>query len=138
MININVYSVALAIAPLRTEAAIANIINPNDYRAYYNRGCACGISGDNSCAIRDFTESLKLNPTNAQAYLNRGIAYHQLGHQQAAIADLQKAVKYFAQQEETTTYEKNFLLLKNLQQQLSSLSEIALISKWQLFPISTN
>lgn len=102
-------------------------LNPNDYRAYYNRGCACGISGDNSCAIRDFTESLKLNPTNAQAYLNRGIAYHQLDREQSAIADLQEAVKYFAQQGETKTYEKTFLLLKNLQQQLSSLSEIALI-----------
>ncbi|MEH2409492.1 tetratricopeptide repeat protein [Nostoc sp.] len=113
-------------------------LNHNDYRAYYNRGCACGRSGDNSCAIRDFTESLKRNPINAQAYLNRGIAYHELGHEQAAIADLQKAVKYFAQQKETTTYEKTFLLLKNLHQQLSSLSEIALISKWQLFPISTN
>ncbi|MEH2245257.1 tetratricopeptide repeat protein [Nostoc sp.] len=113
-------------------------LNHNDYRAYYNRGCACGRSGDNFCAIRDFTESLKLNPTNAQAYLNRGIAYHQLDHEQSAIADLKKAVEYFAQQEETTTYEKTLGLLKNLQQQLSSLSEIALISKWQLFPISTN
>ncbi|MBD6619880.1 tetratricopeptide repeat protein [Komarekiella sp. 'clone 1'] len=104
-------------------------LNPNDYRAYYNRGCACGISGNNSCAIRDFTESLKLNSTNAQVYLNRGIAYHQLGHEPAAIADLQKAVEYFAQQGETITYEKAFLLLKNLQQQLSSLSEIALIPR---------
>ncbi|QMS86526.1 tetratricopeptide repeat protein (plasmid) [Nostoc edaphicum CCNP1411] len=104
-------------------------LNPNDYRAYYNRGCACGRSGDNSCAVRDFTESLKLNSTNAQAYLNRGIAYHQLGHEPAAIADLQKAVEYFAQQRETTLYDKAFLLLKNLQQQLSSLSEIALIPR---------
>ncbi|MEH2107622.1 tetratricopeptide repeat protein [Nostoc sp.] len=52
-------------------------LNPNDYRAYYNRGCACGRSGDRSCAVRDFSDSLKRNPTNAQAYLNRGIAYHQ-------------------------------------------------------------
>ncbi|MHC5830552.1 MAG: tetratricopeptide repeat protein, partial [Nostoc sp.] len=37
-------------------------LNPNNYRAYYNRGCACGRSGDRSCAVRDFTESLKLNP----------------------------------------------------------------------------
>ncbi|QSJ14941.1 tetratricopeptide repeat protein [Nostoc sp. UHCC 0702] len=103
-------------------------LNHNDYRAYYNRGCACGRSGDRSCAIRDFSESLKLNPSNAQAYLNRGIAYHQLGHEQAAIADLQKAIELFAQQGETTIYEKTLALLKSLQQRLSSLSEIALLS----------
>ncbi|MEH2148384.1 tetratricopeptide repeat protein [Nostoc sp.] len=51
-------------------------LNPNDYRGYYNRGCACGRSGDRFCAVRDFSDSLKRNPTNAQAYLNRGIAYH--------------------------------------------------------------
>ncbi|MBH8576641.1 tetratricopeptide repeat protein [Nostocaceae cyanobacterium CENA369] len=113
-------------------------LNHNDYRAYYNRGCACGRSGDNSCAIRDFAVALKLNPINAMAYLNRGIAYHQLGHEQAAIADLQKAVAYFAQHRETKIYEKALGFLKNLQQQLSSLSEIALIGEWPLFPISTN
>lgn len=75
-----------------------------------------------NCAVRDFTESLKLNPTNPQAYLNRGIAYHQLGHEQAAIADLQKKVEYFTQQGQTKTTEKALGLLKNLQQQLSSLS----------------
>ncbi|MHC5932723.1 tetratricopeptide repeat protein [Nostoc sp.] len=112
-------------------------LNPNNYRAYYNRGCACGRSGDRSCAVRDFTESLKLNPTNAQAYLNRGIAYHQLGHEQAAIADLQKAVEYFAQQGETKTSDKTFLLLKNLQQQLSFLSEIALVECGGSFEIKT-
>ncbi|WP_414574889.1 tetratricopeptide repeat protein [Anabaena sp. CCY 9402-a] len=102
-------------------------LNPHDYRAYYNRGCACGRSGDDSCAIRDFTASLQLQPHNAQAYLNRGIANHQLGHEQAAIADLQKAVEYFAQEGATTNYEKTLNLLKNLQQQLSSQLEIALI-----------
>ncbi|MBW4672561.1 MAG: tetratricopeptide repeat protein [Desmonostoc geniculatum HA4340-LM1] len=107
----------------------AIVINPNDYRAYYNRGCACARSGDRSSAVRDFTESLELNPINAQAYLNRGIAYHQLGHEQAAIADLQKALEYFAQQGETIIYKKTFGLLKNLQQQLSFLSEIALLKQ---------
>lgn len=104
-------------------------LNPHDYRAYYNRGCACGRSGDNSCAIRDFTASLQLQPDNAQAYLNRGIANHQLGHERTAIKDLQKAVEYFAQEGATTNYEKTLNLLKNLRQQLSSQLEIALINK---------
>jgi tetratricopeptide (TPR) repeat protein len=117
----------LKAAMLDFSKAIA--INPNDYRAYYNRGCACTRSGDRSCAVRDFTESLKLNPTNAQAYLNRGIAYHQLGREPAAIADLRKALEYFAQQGDTTTYELTLALLKNLQRQLSLLSEIALLKQ---------
>lgn len=102
-------------------------LNSNDYRAYYNRGCACGFIGDNFCAIRDFTDSLKLHPTNAQAYLNRGIAYHQLGYEQTAIADLQKAVKYFASIGESVAYDKTLDYLQNLRQQLLTLSEIALI-----------
>jgi hypothetical protein len=53
------------------------------------------------------------------------MAYHQLGREPAAIADLRKALEYFAQQGETTTYELTLILLKSLQQQLSSLSEIA-------------
>ncbi|MBD2611853.1 MAG: tetratricopeptide repeat protein [Nostoc sp. ZfuVER08] len=113
----------LKAAMLDFSKAIA--LSPNDYRAYYNRACACARSGDRSCAVRDFTDSLKLNPTNAQAYLNRGMAYHQLGREPAAIADLRKALEYFAQQGETTTYELTLILLKSLQQQLSSLSEIA-------------
>ncbi len=117
----------LTAAMLDFSKAIA--VNPNDYRAYYNRGCACARSGDRSCAVRDFTESLKFKPTNAQAYLNRGIAYHQLGHEQAAIADLRRALEYFAQQGEITTYELTLGLLKNLQQQLSSISEIALLKE---------
>lgn len=115
----------LKAAMLDFSKAIA--VNPNDYRAYYNRGCACARSGDRSCAVRDFTHSLKLKPTNAQAYLNRGIAYHQLGYEPAAIADLRKALEYFSQQGDTTTYELTLVLLKNLQQQLSSISEIALL-----------
>jgi Flp pilus assembly protein TadD len=102
-------------------------LNPNDYRAYYNRACACGRSGDNRGAIADFTESLKFQPNNAHAYFNRGIAYHRLGHEQAAIVDLEKAAEYFGNQGETVAYNKTLDALNNLRQQLSSFSEIALI-----------
>ncbi|MBD2778864.1 tetratricopeptide repeat protein [Iningainema tapete] len=100
--------------------------NPQDYRGYFNRACVCARNGDNRNAISDFTASLKLHPINAQAYFNRGVAYHRLGYEQAAISDLQKAAQYFASTGETLQHEKTLDLVKNIQQQLPYLTEIAL------------
>ncbi|KYC35931.1 hypothetical protein WA1_48860 [Scytonema hofmannii PCC 7110] len=102
-------------------------IDPNNYRAYYNRGCVCGRSGDNRSAIADFTASLKLHPNNAHAHFNRGVAYHLLGYKQAAITDLQKAADNFAFHKETAAYEKTLDFLENIRRQLPFLSEIALL-----------
>lgn len=109
------------------DFSLAIRLHPKDYRAYFNRGCICGRSGDNRGTIRDFTESLKLHSSNGHAYFNRAIAYHELGHEQAAIADLQKAAEYFTSQGESAEYERTLDLLKNLRQQLPLLLEIALI-----------
>ncbi|MUG94502.1 tetratricopeptide repeat protein [Scytonema sp. UIC 10036] len=111
----------------KRDFSVAIRLNPKDYRVYFNRGCVYGRSGDNLSAIRDFTESLKLHPANAHAYFNRGIAYHQIGYEQAAIADLHYAAQYFASFGEIASYEKTLALIKNLEQQLSSMSEIALL-----------
>lgn len=100
-------------------------LNPKDYRAYFNRGCTCGTHGDNFGAVRDFTFVIRLNPSNGHAYVNRGVAYHHLGYQQAAIADLQKAAQYFGHQGQRLAYKKTLDLMKFMQQQISSQSEIA-------------
>jgi tetratricopeptide (TPR) repeat protein len=101
-------------------------LNANDYRAYFNRGCACGRNGDNFGAVRDFSQVIRLNPSNAQAYVNRGVAQYHLGYHLGAIADLQKASEYYGQQGKRVAYEKTLDLLKNLRQQISSVTEIAL------------
>ena len=98
-------------------------LNPQDYRAYFNRGCTCGKNGDNVGAVRDFSTTVDLNPSNAQAYINRGIAYHNLGYEQAAISDLQIAATYFGQQGQQIAYQKTLNLIKIVQQQIPAIAQ---------------
>ncbi|MBE8987712.1 tetratricopeptide repeat protein [Nostoc sp. LEGE 12450] len=102
-------------------------LNANDYRAYFNRGCACGRNGDDFGAVRDFSQVIRLNPSNAQAYVNRGVARYRLGYHLGAMSDLQKASEYFDNQGKRVAYEKTLDLLNNLRQQISSVTEIALL-----------
>ncbi|MEH2333427.1 tetratricopeptide repeat protein [Nostoc sp.] len=74
---------------------------------------------------RDFSQVIRLNPSNAQAYVNRGVAQYRLGYHLGAIADLQKASEYFENQGKKVAYEKTLDFLKNLRQQISSVTEIA-------------
>jgi tetratricopeptide (TPR) repeat protein len=99
-------------------------LNADDDRAYFNRGCICGRSGDNLGAMQDFSQVIRLNPSNAQAYLNRGVANYNLGYHQRAIADLQTASQYFAKQEKTLAYQRTLNLLETVQQQISLALEV--------------
>ncbi|QLE39644.1 tetratricopeptide repeat protein [Nostoc sp. C052] len=109
------------------DFSLAIRLNANDYRAYFNRACACGRNGDDFGAVRDFSQVIRLNPSNAQAYVNRGVAQYRLGYHLAAIADLQKASEYFENQGKRVAYEKTLDLLKNLRQKISFATEIALL-----------
>ncbi len=100
-------------------------LDANDYRAYFNRGCACGRKGDNFGALRDFSKVIRLNPNNALAYINRGLTRYHLGYYQGAIADLQKASEFFGYQGEQLAYQKALDLLKTMQKQIPSISEFA-------------
>ncbi len=100
-------------------------LNPQDSRAYFNRGCTCGKNGDNLGAIRDFSNTVQINPSNSQAYVNRGIANHRLGYEQAAISDLQTAATQFGQQGQQIAYEKTIDLIKAVQRQISAIAQTA-------------
>ncbi|BAZ11325.1 TPR repeat-containing protein [Calothrix sp. NIES-4071] len=100
-------------------------LNPQSERAYFNRGCTCGKSGDNLGAVNDFNNTVKLNPNYAQAYANRGIAYHNLGYEQAAISDLQTAAAYFGKQGKQLAYQKTLSLIKIVQRQIPTIEETA-------------
>ena len=102
---------------------LAISLNPQSERAYFNRGCTCGKSGDNIGAVKDFSNTVRLNPSNAQAYANRGIAYHNLGYEQAAISDLQTAALYFDKTGEQTAYQKTLGLIKIVQRQIPIIEE---------------
>jgi len=59
----------------------------------YNRGNAHAAKGDQSAAIADYDESIKLEPKNALALNNRGTARSETGDTDAAIADFSAAIK---------------------------------------------
>lgn len=103
---------------------LAISLNPQSERAYFNRGCTCGKSGDNVGAVKDFSNTVRLNPSNAQAYANRGIAYHNLGYEQAAISDLQTAALFFGKEGQQTAYQRTLGLIKIVQRQISPIEEI--------------
>lgn len=110
------------------EGAIADFdqaihLNTNNYRAYYNRGCVCGIQRNYTAAVQDFSVSVQLNPNNPEAYLNRGIARHELGYQQLALMDLQQAARRFALQANTPAYQQTLHFIQLLQQELVSFPE---------------
>ncbi len=112
-----------AAATLDFDMAIR--LNPQDYRAYFNRACSCGRNGDDFGAIRDFSQVIRLNTSNALAYVNRGVASYRLGYHQKAIADLQTASEYFGHQGNQVAYQKTLDLLKSLRQQIQLATEIA-------------
>ncbi len=102
-------------------------LNTNDYRAYFNRGCAEGRNGDHLGAIHNFSQVIKLEPGYGPAYLNRGMARYHLGYHQGAIADMKKASEYFQNQGKSIAYQITIDLLHNLQQKIEWLTEMAVL-----------
>jgi len=69
-------------------------INPNYYKAYYNRALALGIKGESDNAIKNYTKTIELNPQYAFAYNNRGNLYSNKLEFKKALDDYTNAIKY--------------------------------------------
>ncbi|MEB3177834.1 MAG: tetratricopeptide repeat protein [Nostocaceae cyanobacterium] len=102
------------------DFSLAIRLNDNDFRGYYNRGCACQRKGDPVSALHDFTYALRLNPVNAQAYINRGLVRHRLGYHQAALTDLHKAYQCFGHQGDRIAQQSILDLIEKIQQRVRS------------------
>ncbi len=81
----------------RNQEAIADYnqaitINPQDAKAYFNRGVAKSDLGDKAGALADYTQAITINPQLADAYNNRGVAKSDLGDKAGAIADYNQAI----------------------------------------------
>lgn len=98
------------------DFSLAISLNEENYRAFYNRACACHQNGDLFGAIRDFTLVLKLDPDYAEAYVNRGLLRHELGLQQAALSDLKMASRRFEEQGNSIAYQHTLAVIERLQQ----------------------
>ena len=67
-------------------------LNPEDARAYNNRGLVSVGKGDFGSAIADFSKAIALTPEDAGPYCNRGLAYTAKRDFDVAIADYTKAI----------------------------------------------
>lgn len=67
-------------------------LDPNNARAYINRGAARTQIKNYAEAIADFDAAVKLNPQDALAYANRGAARSAQGDKQGEVADLTEAI----------------------------------------------
>ena len=87
-------------------------LNPNNARAYNNRGVAKNELRQYQEAIADCDKAIELNPGFAEAYSNRGNAKNFLGLHQEAIADYDKTIELNPNYAETYNNRgnaKNFL-----------------------------
>src|SRR4030066_90725 len=66
--------------------------NPKSEGAYWGRGTAYHIKGDDDRAIQDYNKAIELNPKSALAYSNRGNTFYCQGKFREAIPDYLKAI----------------------------------------------
>lgn len=93
----------------------AVLLDAEDIRAHFNRGCICHHRGEYRAALDEFDQVLRLDPAHAKTYLNRGIVNQHMGHWQAATQDYRTAVKQFQQQGELAGAQRAKLRLHQLQ-----------------------
>jgi tetratricopeptide (TPR) repeat protein len=61
-------------------------LNPNDARAYINRGLVYYEKGDYDQAVADYNQAIRLAPNDAYAYYRRGFAYYDKKDYDKALA----------------------------------------------------
>jgi tetratricopeptide (TPR) repeat protein len=80
-------------------AACTRVIDSGKYTgaglawAYSTRGSVHMAKGDNTRAIKDFDEAIKLDPNAGDAYYNRGIVYTDKNDLTRAVHDFDAAIK---------------------------------------------
>ena len=67
-------------------------IQPNYFKALFNRGFAYDKVGEYSLAIADYTQAVGMQQTNAYSYYNRGITYDKLNLLEKAYTDFTAAI----------------------------------------------
>jgi tetratricopeptide (TPR) repeat protein len=83
-----------AAAITAASSAIREVATGADVRAaaFFVRGVARLLSGENTAASRDFTSVLRIRPDHAAAYLNRAIAYERDNLPEFARRDYRRAL----------------------------------------------
>jgi tetratricopeptide (TPR) repeat protein len=66
--------------------------DPDNTRAYNNRGVLYADMGQRDLAMSDYNEAIRSDPKNVMAWANRGILYSNYRNRKQAIADLRQAL----------------------------------------------
>jgi TPR repeat len=67
-------------------------LDPQNFKALFNRGFSYDKAGDQEAAIKDYTAAIEVDPQNSFAFYNRGIAKDRKGDFQGAVADFTIAI----------------------------------------------
>ena len=67
-------------------------LEPNNGKAYNNRGASYYNLGEYEKAIDDYSKAIELDPNYTNVYYNRGDSYYNLGEHEKAIDDYTKAI----------------------------------------------
>lgn len=60
---------------------------------HVGRGLTYQIDGENTGAIADYTEAIRLDPKNVKAYSRRGYTYSEMGQYDLVLADLSEVIQ---------------------------------------------
>ncbi|MEL7037095.1 MAG: tetratricopeptide repeat protein [Cyanobacteria bacterium J06592_8] len=111
-------------AATRTLSKAINY-NPENPKAYHQRGNAYYDLEDYQQAIADYTQAIQLDPNYTNAYFNRGLARYDAQDFQGAIVDYSKVIELDPQ--DTDAYFKRGLAqysLQNYQKAIEDYSEV--------------
>jgi len=89
-------------------------LNPENAKAYNNRGLAYMNLEEYEKAISDYNKAIELNPEDADVYNNRGDAYRNLKEYEEAIGDYNKAIEL--NPEHANAYNNRGLAYMNLEE----------------------
>lgn len=64
---------------------------PNDPTTHFLRGVACEVAGNDSSALADYSEVVRLNPRHVNALIHRGELLSRTGDHARAVDDLNRA-----------------------------------------------
>jgi tetratricopeptide (TPR) repeat protein len=68
-------------------------VDPEDAKAYFDRGLVWQEKGEHDKAIADYTEYIRLRPKHPDTYSNRGAAWREKGEYDKANADFDEAFR---------------------------------------------
>ena len=105
-------------------------INPNSFKAFFNRAFTFDKIGLYNQAICDYTSTITLKPNHSFCFYNRGITYNKMGDYEKSIYDFTKAIQLEPNKPEF--YFNRACLFKNTKQYQNAINDYTRVIS--LFP----